>query len=180
MTVGENIKRIRKEQGLTQKQLGELCIPPIAESTIRRYELGKLNPKYQTLQKIAKVLKTHPLVLNGSISEDHASSINSDIDTQTALYAILRDIYGSFDEKQVHIEGIGNSYYYVLGKGENAITITDLVFNNIYEEIIKYIKATVKALGKTENEEIRESKKALLNSKQVIENFYLNKDNKST
>ena len=27
MTVGENIKRFRKEKGLTQKQLGELCNP---------------------------------------------------------------------------------------------------------------------------------------------------------
>ena len=30
MTVGENIKRIRKEKRLTQKQLGELCNPSIS------------------------------------------------------------------------------------------------------------------------------------------------------
>ena len=35
MSVGENIKRIRKEKGLTQKQLGELC--GLADSAIRRY-----------------------------------------------------------------------------------------------------------------------------------------------
>ena len=45
MTIGENIRKRRKEKGLTQKKLGELCIPPIVESTIRRYELGKLNQK---------------------------------------------------------------------------------------------------------------------------------------
>ena len=39
MTVAENIKCMRKEKGLTQKQLGQLCSPPIAESTIRQYEL---------------------------------------------------------------------------------------------------------------------------------------------
>lgn len=38
MTVGENIKRIRKEKELTQKKLGELCNPPISESNIRKYE----------------------------------------------------------------------------------------------------------------------------------------------
>lgn len=54
MTVGERIKAARKAKGLTQKELGEAC--GIAESTIRRYELGKLNPKYETLQKIAEPL----------------------------------------------------------------------------------------------------------------------------
>ena len=54
MTVGERIRAARKAKGLTQKQLGEAC--GIAEPTIRRYELGKLNPKYETLKKIAKPL----------------------------------------------------------------------------------------------------------------------------
>lgn len=54
MTVGENIKRIRKEKGLTQKKLGELC--GIAESNIRKYENGKQNPKIETIKKIATAL----------------------------------------------------------------------------------------------------------------------------
>lgn len=54
MSVGMNIRCIRKEKGMTQKQLGEAC--GIAEPTIRRYELGKLNPKFSTLQIIAKGL----------------------------------------------------------------------------------------------------------------------------
>ena len=54
MTVGERIRAARKAKGLTQKALGEAC--GIAEPTIRRYELGKLNPKYETLEKIASAL----------------------------------------------------------------------------------------------------------------------------
>ena len=54
MTVGDRIRSFRKSQNLTQKQLGELS--GIAEPTIRRYELGKLNPKYETLSKIAAAL----------------------------------------------------------------------------------------------------------------------------
>lgn len=54
MIIGENIKTIRKEKGLTQKRLGELC--GIAESNIRKYENGKQNPKLQTLAKIAAAL----------------------------------------------------------------------------------------------------------------------------
>lgn len=64
MTVGENIKRIRKEKGLTQKKLGEKC--GIAESNIRKYENNKQNPKIETIQKIAKALQ----VYLGDIYED--------------------------------------------------------------------------------------------------------------
>lgn len=56
MTLGENIKRIRQEKKLTQKQLGNLCTPKMADSAIRRYEAGKANPKIETVQKIATAL----------------------------------------------------------------------------------------------------------------------------
>lgn len=54
MPTGTKIKEIRKQKGLTQKQLGDLC--GIADSNIRKYENGKQNPKIETLQKIAEVL----------------------------------------------------------------------------------------------------------------------------
>lgn len=56
MTVGDKIRKFRKERKLTQKQLGELC--NINEVQIRRYELGgkNSNPKIETLQKIADAL----------------------------------------------------------------------------------------------------------------------------
>lgn len=67
MTIGENIKRIRKEKGLTQKALGKLC--GINEATIRKYELGKLNPKIETVQRIANALNVSVLdILNYEFS----------------------------------------------------------------------------------------------------------------
>lgn len=63
MTVGERIRTARKSVGLTQKQVGEGS--GIAETTIRRYELGDLNPKFSTLAKIASVLGVSPLYLSG-------------------------------------------------------------------------------------------------------------------
>jgi Predicted transcriptional regulator with C-terminal CBS domains len=54
MSTGENIRKIRKEKGLTQKELGSLS--NIADTTIRRYELGLLNPKIETIRKIADAL----------------------------------------------------------------------------------------------------------------------------
>lgn len=54
MGVGENIRAARQRAKLTQRQLGDLC--GIAEPTIRRYELNKLNPKFDTIVKIASAL----------------------------------------------------------------------------------------------------------------------------
>lgn len=54
MNVGEKIKSARLKKNLTQKQLGELC--GMADSAIRRYELGGANPKIETLHRIASAL----------------------------------------------------------------------------------------------------------------------------
>ena len=54
MTVGENIKRLRTERGLTQKQLGELC--GMKEANLRKYELDNANPKIETIERIAQAL----------------------------------------------------------------------------------------------------------------------------
>ena len=46
MTVGENIRRIRQERNLTQRQLGEMV--GASEAYIRAYESGRRNPKPYT------------------------------------------------------------------------------------------------------------------------------------
>lgn len=58
------LRAIRLEKGLTQKQLGERC--GIADPTIRKYESGKLNPKLETVAKLAKGLQIDISILLGS------------------------------------------------------------------------------------------------------------------
>lgn len=62
MSIGERIRQFRTNQKMTQKQLGERA--GIAEPTIRKYESGKLNPKIETLQKIAEALNITVYELN--------------------------------------------------------------------------------------------------------------------
>ncbi|MDE5717128.1 MAG: helix-turn-helix domain-containing protein [Lachnospiraceae bacterium] len=69
MTVAENIKFLRTQKKLTQKQLGDLC--HIAESTIRRYELGLLNPKKETIEKIANALDVSISQIYSDSEESH-------------------------------------------------------------------------------------------------------------
>ena len=58
MSIGENIRKLRLQRNLTQKELGDLC--GMADSAIRRYESNRANPKIETLEKIAKALGTTP------------------------------------------------------------------------------------------------------------------------
>ena len=88
MTIGENIKRIRIQRGLTQAELAYLL--KISESTIRGYELGIRNPKPSKLAAIAHALGVNVEVL-----------LNSDFDNITAmhrLFQLFRQYDGDFDQ----------------------------------------------------------------------------------
>lgn len=54
MTIGDRIKQVRTEKGLTQKQLGELS--KTSEGTVRQYEIGKRQPRIEQLKRIADAL----------------------------------------------------------------------------------------------------------------------------
>lgn len=86
MTIGENIKRIRLQRGLTQAELGNLI--GISDSMVRRYELGIRTPKIDKLQKIAYSLGVNVEAL-----------LNTEIDEDTAmhhLFQLFRQYGGSF------------------------------------------------------------------------------------
>lgn len=89
MTVGENIKRIRIQRGLTQDELGYLV--GVADTMIRKYELGIANPKPSKLEAIAYALGVNVEVLK-----------NSDFDNISAmhrLFQLFRQYDGFFDDK---------------------------------------------------------------------------------
>lgn len=54
VSIGENIKKLRKNKGLSQKQLAEIL--NLSEITIRRYEKSSNIPTIETLDKIAIAL----------------------------------------------------------------------------------------------------------------------------
>lgn len=88
MTVGENIKRLRQQRGLTQDELGHLV--GVADTMIRKYELGIANPKPKKLEAIAYALGVNVEVLK-----------NSNFDNITAmhrLFQLFRQYNGTFDQ----------------------------------------------------------------------------------
>ena len=70
----EMIKKIRKEKGLTQKQLGEKC--GMKEPQLRKYETGNGNPKLETIKRIADALEepVH-IFLEGDLKTEYLREI---------------------------------------------------------------------------------------------------------
>ena len=56
MTIGNNIKRIRKEMNMTQKELGEK-LGGISQQQIAQWENGRSTPKLATIRKISDALQ---------------------------------------------------------------------------------------------------------------------------
>lgn len=101
-SVKENLKRIRTEKNMTQKQLGSLC--GIAESTIRRYENGGLNPKLETVKKIADALEVpYPelMEIKGAFCFDFSKGFEGEPDV---LYVSKEDIIDYKTKKRVFSE----------------------------------------------------------------------------
>lgn len=57
-SLGKKIKKIRKEQGLTQEKLAELI--NIEIPSLSNIETGKYAPSTETLQKLCEVLNKEP------------------------------------------------------------------------------------------------------------------------
>lgn len=76
--LGEKIKHLRKEKGLTLKQLGEIL--NLGESTMSMYESGKRSPDYETLKKLAEIFGCSTdflLGLSGSKKLDSTTRVPS-------------------------------------------------------------------------------------------------------
>lgn len=95
VTIGEQIKLLRKEKGLTQKQLADAC--GMADSAIRKYESGSVRPKMATVSRIAKALGVEPLELT---SHDPNYPITFTVPIDELPKAIHSMFSGSTEQKK--------------------------------------------------------------------------------
>lgn len=93
MTIGDNIKKYRKQNKLTQKQLGDL----IGKSTIsvRKYEANDITPSLQVLGDISVAfnitisdLTNNEPVINSDLYKDRAINNDIDIEKNTPYYEL--------------------------------------------------------------------------------------------
>jgi len=91
VTVGQNIKVIRKEKGITQKKLSELT--GLAEITIRQYEADKFIPKIQQVEKIASALNVTPFDIMG-VDYFDATANSEQLQKDVSIFDTISSTYG--------------------------------------------------------------------------------------
>ena len=142
--VGEIIKKLRIERGLTQKQLGELC--EMADSAIRRYENGRANPKIETLQKIANALNVNVSELRNDfqIFKDNIVDESGILSSAKKADVLQNDLWAEFQKRKI-IEKLDITpdkqellFEYnklnKIGRNEAVKRVKDLTFNPEYRK----------------------------------------------
>ena len=170
--VGENIRKFRKEKGFTQKKLGELS--GINEVQIRQYELGKANPKIETIEKIASALGVNVLsLLNGCFGEYkieyHKTAEYKEAERNTlgfyAVIKLLECIYKHAEDVNVNAYKDGflqySSNYISIGEGDNKIAIPAGTFDKIVESMKAHLTTLVELSSEKETDFLQNWKQEL-------------------
>jgi len=89
----DNIKRLRKDKGISQEKLAEFC--NTATSYIGLMEIYKNVPKLSTIERIAKALGVDPLML---FQDKKEISSDQELEIQNKKKAILSSIEKEIDK----------------------------------------------------------------------------------
>jgi|WetSurMetagenome_2_1015567.scaffolds.fasta_scaffold762358_1 transcriptional regulator with XRE-family HTH domain len=99
----QNLKRIRKEQGLTQAKLAEKC--NVSNGTIGNIECGVTKPSFDLLILFSEVLHVEPadFFMKPSVSETKINLDTIEQNVQQAImntFEILKDTTHKFPQKK--------------------------------------------------------------------------------
>ena len=142
MEIKNQIKKLRISKGLTQKQLADLC--GIAEPNLRKYELGKQNPKIETVEKIANALNVSVSELSNYQESFHYNSrLTVGMNIKTARKKVnitqkqLGEMIGSSEGMIRQYElGLRNPKMETLSKIANALNLNLFDFVLLDKEIV--------------------------------------------
>ncbi len=153
MSVGENIKYLRKKNNLTQKQLAELT--GIHEVTIRGYESDKYKPRSESLYKLRSALKCDlndildtPFEMSDA-SSDQWEEIASGIVLPANCPQEIKDILKAQLKNSVPSENRQTSYDDICDKINKGIPITDFELNFLCTTCVNRYYSQLNESGKT-------------------------------
>lgn len=132
MTIGENIRKYRKEKGLTQKELAERL--GVSQAMITQYENGKRIPKIDTINNIAGALEMGIRRLYPDFSReewetsDTFKRVQAQRKTDEIILNLLSSLYGNIEKVKDHLEKSAYDTYFKLtiNEKEHILTREDL------------------------------------------------------
>ena len=119
MSIGENIKKYRKEKGLTQRELADKL--NIATNSLSRYEIGERRPPIDMIEKIAEILNVTPIQL--MYDEEVENTLNQSADDEAQrqemyLKELREDTINKYDSLDPFGQKAANKYINFLAKDE--------------------------------------------------------------
>ena len=157
VTIGRKIKDQRKQCKLTQTELAERIGK--TESSIRKYEKGLVTIPTDVIEKIAEALGTTPFSLFGSewfdmrIGVDATVSIQKEVSMLQGMVAILSDLYGHAEEKEVFSAGWCQPYY-LIGTPPNSFILYEENIETLINTTKAFLPAIVDRLKDSRSEEL--------------------------
>lgn len=119
MSIGENIKKYRKEKGLTQRELADKL--NIATNSLSRYEIGERRPPIDMIEKIAEILNITPIQLMYDEEVENALNQSADDEAQRQemyLKELREDTINKYDSLDLFGQKAANKYINFLAKDE--------------------------------------------------------------
>lgn len=90
MTVGEKIKKLRLERGLTQEELGDIL--GVKKAAVQKYESGQVqNLKQSTIKKLCEVFNKYP---DYFIFDDFDNDLEAQLRKEVEFVQIIEKKYG--------------------------------------------------------------------------------------
>ena len=129
MTIGENIRKIRIDKGLTQRDLAAKL--QITQQSIAQYENGKRIPKLSTVRKIANALNVS---LNEIITDNWNAFTTNEI-SKDFSYQNHKDITNAIKSAFKQVEK--NSPVLLNGQelSETSIELIRIAIKHAFEEV---------------------------------------------
>lgn len=136
MDVGHKIKELRIMKSLTQKELGQRM--GISQQQISQYENGKLNPKIETLQKIADALEVPRNLLFENLDSTEKSELVK-LDLINLIKTLNLEITDITDKKKVEA-----SVLQAVQKKNHYIKLYDCLTANGQDKAIEQVELLTK------------------------------------
>lgn len=117
MSIGDNIKKLRKEKNYTQKQLAEMS--GIATITLQQYELGKRTPQTEQLIKLSSALQVD---INSLLEDSDSPMLKAMKSSNSPLYEDYKKylLYHSVELENIDIEFI-NDFHKLNSTGQKRL-----------------------------------------------------------
>lgn len=131
MTVGENIKKARKNAGLTQKELADAL--NITQSAIAKFESNATNIKMSTIRKFSEVLN---VAMSELIGDNWGSFSTNEIRSDLTKQGLNLQLFAEPDPDK---EILDRNYNNVNAAGKKKIVeySNDIAVNPKYTDEIK-------------------------------------------